>query len=194
MRGRPKRSWSRRANPDAGGAIGRTGVWPRIGADRPLVMVGNSVWRIKRRPVWNMWAAAGAAFSVAEGQIAPKRLPGSNTHPVTGAVSGYTVSDLVPGRSLRGGALTGATRLVTGSPLRPRGIAQALVERRKGAGLFATTEDPISSTPITKLPAFHRRLNATQPAVRISLQPFVHTRNGQVAQAKRRGTATIGGL
>jgi len=63
------------------------------------------------------------------------------------------------------------------------------VERRKGAGISATI-----GNPITKLPAFHRRLNATQPAVSISLQPFVHTRNGQAAQAKRRGTATIGGL
>jgi hypothetical protein len=57
-------------------------------------MVGNSVWRIKRRPVWNMWAAAGAALLFAESQIAPKRLPWINTHPVRNVVSGYAVSDL----------------------------------------------------------------------------------------------------
>jgi hypothetical protein len=59
----------------------RAGPWPRIGADRPLVLVGNAVWRIKRWPVWNTLAAVDAALSLAEGQIAPKRLPGSNTDP-----------------------------------------------------------------------------------------------------------------
>jgi len=27
----------------------------RIGADLPLVFIGNTVWRIKRRPVCNSW-------------------------------------------------------------------------------------------------------------------------------------------
>jgi len=40
----------------------RTEQWLRE-ADVPLDLVGNTVWRIKRRPVWNMLAAAGAAFS-----------------------------------------------------------------------------------------------------------------------------------
>jgi hypothetical protein len=29
----------------------------RIKADLPQVLVGNTVWRIKRRPVWNTLAA-----------------------------------------------------------------------------------------------------------------------------------------
>jgi hypothetical protein len=46
-------------------------------------MVGNTVWRIKRRPVWNTLAAETAALSVAEGKVwrleAPAwdRIPGS---------------------------------------------------------------------------------------------------------------------
>lgn len=27
----------------------------RVGADLPLVFIGNTVWRIKRRPVCNSW-------------------------------------------------------------------------------------------------------------------------------------------
>jgi hypothetical protein len=34
----------------------------RIEADFPQVLVGNSVWRIKRRPVWNTMATENVAF------------------------------------------------------------------------------------------------------------------------------------
>jgi hypothetical protein len=34
----------------------------RIEADLPQILVGNTVWRIKRRPVWNTMAAENAAF------------------------------------------------------------------------------------------------------------------------------------
>jgi hypothetical protein len=35
-----------------------------LGAVFPLILVGNTVWRIKRRPVWNISAAGGAALSL----------------------------------------------------------------------------------------------------------------------------------
>jgi len=47
----------RRADPDPCGASRRTELSLRCAADFPLGLVGNTVWRIKRRPVWNMWAA-----------------------------------------------------------------------------------------------------------------------------------------
>jgi len=47
----------RRADPDPRGASRRTELSLRCAADFPLGLVGNTVWRIKRRPVWNMWAA-----------------------------------------------------------------------------------------------------------------------------------------
>ena len=75
----------------------RARVWPRIGAVRPLVMAGSFVWRIKRRPVLNTWAAEEATLSLAEDQIAPERSPWSHTAPIKDVVSGYAVRDWCPG-------------------------------------------------------------------------------------------------
>jgi hypothetical protein len=59
----------RRAEPVPGRSSRRTEHWLRE-ADVPLVLVANTVWRIKRRPVWNVLAAGGAALSVvAAGQV-----------------------------------------------------------------------------------------------------------------------------
>jgi len=52
----------RRAEPVPGGDARRTKLLLRIGAGLPLGWVGNTVWRIKRRPVWNRLAAEGAAM------------------------------------------------------------------------------------------------------------------------------------
>jgi len=189
VRGRPKRAWLRRANPVTLGAMRRAGAWPRIGADRPLVVVGNTVWRIKRWPVWNTWAAAGAALSVAEGQIAPKRLPWLEHQPRGGMVSGYAVSDLVPGRSRQEAPGSGATWLMTGSPFSRAG--------RAGFGGGSERRRNLRKSRGSRPRSFRRctgRLNATQPAVRNSLQHLVHTRNGRGVQGKRRGTATIARL
>jgi hypothetical protein len=41
----------------------------RVEADLPWILVGNTVWRIKRRPVWNTMAAENAALFVAEGKV-----------------------------------------------------------------------------------------------------------------------------
>jgi hypothetical protein len=42
----------------------------RIEAEIPQILVGNSVWRIKRRPVWNTMATEKMSpLFVAEGQV-----------------------------------------------------------------------------------------------------------------------------
>jgi len=66
VRGRPKRNLKHRAEPDFPGMIcgmkRRAALSFRIEADLPQILVGNTVWRIKRRPVWNTMAAENAAF------------------------------------------------------------------------------------------------------------------------------------
>ena len=51
----------RRAEPVPGRSVRRTEHWLRE-ADVPLVLVGNTVWRIKRRPVWNVLAAGAPLY------------------------------------------------------------------------------------------------------------------------------------
>jgi len=51
VRGRPKRNPRRRAERDPGGAIRRAELSLPVGAILPWIIVGNTVWRIKRRPV-----------------------------------------------------------------------------------------------------------------------------------------------
>jgi hypothetical protein len=53
VRGRPKRNPERHA--ESRGGKRPAEPWLRIGAGLPLVFIGNTVWRIKRRPVWNSW-------------------------------------------------------------------------------------------------------------------------------------------
>jgi hypothetical protein len=70
VRGRPKRNSVRRSEPKPCGRDRRTELSLRCGADCPWDLVGITVWRIKRRPVWNMLAAEDAALSVvAESQV-----------------------------------------------------------------------------------------------------------------------------
>ena len=47
----------------------RAGRSFRVEADFPWILVGNTVWRIKRRPVWNTMATENAALFVAEGKV-----------------------------------------------------------------------------------------------------------------------------
>jgi hypothetical protein len=47
----------------------RAGLSFRIEADLPWILVGNTVWRIKRRPVGNTMATENAALFVAEGKV-----------------------------------------------------------------------------------------------------------------------------
>jgi len=51
VRGRPKRKPWRRAERGPTGAIRRAKLSLRFVAVAPLILVGNTVWRIKRRPV-----------------------------------------------------------------------------------------------------------------------------------------------
>jgi hypothetical protein len=46
----------------------------RIGADGPKNWLGNTVWRIKRRPVWNMSGGDGR-LSVADGCLRGAEAP-----------------------------------------------------------------------------------------------------------------------
>jgi hypothetical protein len=101
VRGRPKRDCKRPSDPIARGAKHEAERSLRIGVGLPCGSVGNIVWRITRRPVWNTLAAR-AALSVAEGLAAPRRSPqivanASRGMPVLGdaAMSGPWVS--IPG-------------------------------------------------------------------------------------------------
>jgi len=51
VRGRPKRNLQRLAERDPVDAIRRAEFSLRVGAIISWIMVGNTVWRIKRRPV-----------------------------------------------------------------------------------------------------------------------------------------------
>jgi hypothetical protein len=51
----------RRAEPVPGRSVRWTERWLRE-ADIPLVLVDNTVWRIKRRPVWNVLAAEAPLY------------------------------------------------------------------------------------------------------------------------------------
>jgi len=53
--GRPKRNSWRRADRGPTGAVRRAKLSHRVGAIVPWILVGNTVWRIKRRPVWTCW-------------------------------------------------------------------------------------------------------------------------------------------
>jgi len=99
----------RRAEPVPGRWVHRTERWLRE-ADVPLVLVGNTVWRIKRRPVWNVLAAGGAALSVvAAGQaievrcLAQKRsaLAWNHHEPLAGGpISGSVAAQTGPGTKM----------------------------------------------------------------------------------------------
>jgi hypothetical protein len=54
-------------------------------------MVGNTVWRIKRRPVWNTLAATNATLSVADGPVGAEALARTMPAPPGERISGYAV-------------------------------------------------------------------------------------------------------
>jgi len=74
VRGRPKRNRERRAERDPSGERRETELELRIGAVFPLSSVGNTVWRITRRPVWNSLAAGAALVARWRPGFAPERL------------------------------------------------------------------------------------------------------------------------
>jgi hypothetical protein len=74
VRGRPKRTW-RRADPNPCGSGRRTELSLRLGADIPLVLVSNTVWRIRRWPVWNIFWRQEGPLRVAESQVAWRVAP-----------------------------------------------------------------------------------------------------------------------
>jgi hypothetical protein len=73
VRGRPKRNRRRRTDREPGESERRPELSLRFDADLPQGVVGKSIWRIRRRPVWNTMAA-GAALFVAEGRCGAEAL------------------------------------------------------------------------------------------------------------------------
>jgi hypothetical protein len=67
VRGRPKRKEEHLADREAERTWRRAERWLRVGAVVPQGWVGNTVWRIKRRPVWNSWAARPPGWSLKAG-------------------------------------------------------------------------------------------------------------------------------
>jgi len=62
------------------------------------VIVGNTVWRIKRRPVWVIWAAKDAALSVAEDPAwRQSARRSSHIELLSGPIIGRVESETVPG-------------------------------------------------------------------------------------------------
>jgi len=96
----------RRTDPGPCGGSGRAKHGLRIGAVLPLALVGNTVWRIKRRPVWNMSAAEGRPyFSFAEGQVpgADRASPEITCRPPQGPDIGVCRLKTVPGMEVPSG-------------------------------------------------------------------------------------------
>jgi hypothetical protein len=106
-------------------------------ADVPLVLVGNTVWRIKRRPVWNVLAAGGAALSVvAAGQVIgvrcsalEARLPEITANPLPGVR--YRGPSLLKPALKQKWAGPNAARAGSRPFLPAARLAQALKEGRK---------------------------------------------------------------
>ena len=92
MRGRPKRNLRRLADRNLGEPIRCAEPWLRFEANLPGIMVGNTVWRIKRRPVWNTLAATNATLSVADGPVGAEALARTMPAPPGERISGYAVS------------------------------------------------------------------------------------------------------
>jgi hypothetical protein len=65
--------------------------WLRNDAGLATGLVGNTVWRIRPRPVWNIPAAGMPPRSLADSQVAPKRSLAIGYRPLS-QVSGYVVS------------------------------------------------------------------------------------------------------
>jgi hypothetical protein len=149
----------RRAEPVPWRSVHRTERWLRE-ADVPLVLVGNTVWRIKRRPVWNVLAAGSAALTVvAAGQVIEvrclaleSRSPEITANPCRGPISGSVAAQTGPGTKM------GWTER------RPGWEPPLLAGRAARAGSEGGTEN----AGISKIKRFHRctgKLNATQPGV-----------------------------
>jgi hypothetical protein len=62
VRGRPKRNPGRRAEPGVRKIKRQAELSFRKDADLSRILVGNTVWRIKRRSVWNTMATESAAY------------------------------------------------------------------------------------------------------------------------------------
>jgi len=97
VRGRPKRKFARLAERALPEFERRARRALRIGVIFPVI-VGNTVWRIKRRPVWVIWAAKDAALSVAEDPAwRQSARRSSHIELLSGPIIGRVESETVPG-------------------------------------------------------------------------------------------------
>ena len=157
----------RRAEPNPLRSSRRTERWLRE-ADVPLVLVGNTVWRIKRRPVWNVVGGGRRRF------ISRRCWPGDPR-------SGWLAQDRArlksPANPLPGSDI--GVRRCSNRPWNKTGWT----ERRPGwkptllAGRAARagSEGGTENAGIPKIKRFHRsgRLNATQPGVIAVSTPYI---------------------
>jgi hypothetical protein len=150
VRGRPKRIAVRRAPRNCRGRR-RAELSLRVGADGPWNWLGNTVWRIKRRPVWNMSGGIGR-LSVAEGFFAaPERPPEISSGPLRVRLWPCRRSKPSLMRECQG---SDAARAREPSLLLAARVALAL-ERRENAEIV----------PKRRFRRCTGRLNATQPGV-----------------------------
>jgi hypothetical protein len=175
VRGRPKRNPRRRAMRNCHGRR-RAELSLRVGADGPKNWLGNTVWRIKRRPVWNMSGGAGPPVGCCWLSRRRSARLKSEVDP-SGSGYGRTVAQ---NRPLRRECLgSDATWAKNRPSLRPRG-SRWLWEGRKNAGIVQKRS----------VPALHREAERDTTGSNSRQHP-VHTWIGQSVQGKRRGPATL---
>jgi hypothetical protein len=175
VRGRPKHNPRRRAPRNCSGR--RDAELSLRVADGPKNWLGNTVWRIKRRPVWNIvwrrWAACRSLLAVF---AAPKRSPEIRDGPLRVRLWPYRRSKPSLRRECLG---SDATRAWNRPSLRPRG-SRWLWEGRKNAGIVQKRS----------VPALHREAERDTTGSNSRQHP-VHTWIGRRVQGKRRGPATL---
>jgi hypothetical protein len=158
----------RRAEPGPGRPGRRTERWLRE-ADVPLVLVGNTVWRIKRRPVWNVVGGGRRRplSVVAAGQVIDvrcvaleSRSPEITREPLSGSGIGSVAAQTGPGTKM-------------GWTERHSGWEPPLLA---GRAARAGSEGGAENAGISKIRKFHRctgKLNATQPGVIAISTPYI---------------------
>ena len=157
-----------RAEPFPGRSVRWTERWLRE-ADVPLVLVGNTVWRIKRRPVWNVLAAGGAALSVvAAGQVIEVRCL------ALGSRSPEITCEPLAGVRYRGPSLLKpALERKWAGPNAPRAGSRPFLP---AARLALALKGGAENAGLSKIGRFHRctgRLNATQPGEIAVSTPYI---------------------
>jgi hypothetical protein len=157
-----------RAEPVPGRSVHRTERWLRE-ADVPLVLVGNTVWRIKRRPVWNVVGGGSAALSVvAAGQVIEVRCLAQEVRPPE------ITTNPLPGVRYRGPSLLKpALEQKWAGPNAARAGSRPILP---AARLALALKGGVENAGTSKIEKFHRctgRLSATQPGLIAVSTPYI---------------------